>query len=150
MALRELSSLSAARRSERNILAKLEQYEATNQLYQELWRQRKTIEAIVAHHLRFSEPRACIVQGMDSWIKGQFNICVVVHVDTGEGKNFKKIFRCPMAHKVGEKYSSGAVEEKMRAEIGAYAWIESNCPDIPIPRLEGFGLLNDLQVLSRL
>ncbi|KAH8710096.1 hypothetical protein GQ44DRAFT_626978, partial [Phaeosphaeriaceae sp. PMI808] len=33
-------------------------------------------------------------------------------------------------------------EEKLRCEVAAYIWIESNCPDIPIPCLRGFGFRN--------
>jgi hypothetical protein len=38
-----------------------------------------------------------------------------------------------MPHKVGEQYSPGAVDEKMRAGVATYAWIEANCPEISIP-----------------
>lgn len=84
---------------------------------------------------------------MDSWLKGQFNICVLINVQNGDGETRRKIFRCPMPHKVGEQNFSGAVEEKIRAEVAAYVWIEKNCPEIPIPQLHAFGLCADLQVL---
>ena len=51
-----------------------------------------------------------------------------------------------MPHKVGEQYSPGAVDEKIRAEVATYGWIETNCPEIPIPYLHAFGLSSDLQV----
>lgn len=145
----ERLSLSAAQRNERNLLARLQRSQATKQLYQDLWHDRKAIEAIAAHHLGLSGSSACTVQPMESWLKGQFNICVLIHVqeEHGDGKTQRKIFRCPMPHKVGEQNFSGAVEEKIRAEVAAYVWIEKNCPEIPIPQLHAFGLCTDLQVL---
>lgn len=140
--------LSAAQRHERNLLAKFHQSQATKQLYQDLWHDRKAIEAIAAHHLGLSGSSAiCTVQPMESWLKGQFNICVLINVQDGDGETRRKVFRCPMPHKVGEQNFSGAVEEKIRAEVAAYVWIEKNCPEIPIPQLHAFGLCADLQVL---
>jgi hypothetical protein len=142
----ETFSLSAAQKNERNILARLQRSHATKQLYQDLWRERKTIEAVAAHHLGRIEPSACSVQGTDTWLMGQFNICIIIHVHESDDRTSKKIFRCPMPHKVGEQYSPGAVDEKMRAEVATYAWIETKCPDIPIPYLHAFGLSSSLQV----
>jgi hypothetical protein len=69
-------------------------------------------------------------------------------VHGSDGSISKKIFRCPLAHKVGERYSPGVVDEKMSAEAGAYVWIEENCPEIPAPKLHAFiafGFSPDLQ-----
>jgi hypothetical protein len=38
------------------------------------------------------------------------------------------------------------VDGKMRAEVGAYAWIEEHCPEIPAPKLHGFAFSANLQV----
>lgn len=142
----ESFSLSAAQRNERNILARLQRSHATEQLYQELWHDRRTIEAVTAHHLGLISPSACTVQGMETWLIGQFNICIIIHVHDSDGRTSRKIFRCPMPHKFGEQYSPGAVDEKVRAEVATYAWIETNCPDIPIPYLHAFGFSGNLQV----
>jgi hypothetical protein len=142
----ESFSLSAAQKNERNILARLQRSHATEQLYQDLWHDRETIEAVTAHHLGQINPSACTVQEMDTWLTGQFNICIIIHVRDSDGRTFRKIFRCPMPHKVGEQYSPGTVDEKIRAEVATYAWIETNCPDIPIPYLHAFGLSSNLQV----
>lgn len=77
---------------------------------------------------------------------GQFNICIVIHVHGSDGKVSIKLFRCPMPHKVGERYTPGSVDEKVRAEVATYAWIEGNCPEIRIPILHAFGLSSGLQV----
>lgn len=143
----EKLSLSAAQRNERNILARLRRSQATIQLYQDLWHDRKAIEALVAHHLGVSDPSACTLEPMDTWMKGQFNICMLVRVQTGDGNTVRKIFRCPMPHKLGEQYFPGAVQEKVRAEVAAYVWIEAHCPEIPIPTLHGFGLSIGLEVI---
>jgi hypothetical protein len=139
-------TLKAAQKNESNILSRLKRSRCTAKLYRDLWRDRKIIEAITAHHLSRIDPSTCVVQDTVTWMKGQFNVCIPIHVHEGDGSISKKIFRCPLAHKVGERYSPGAVDEKMRAEAGAYAWIEENCPDIPTPRLHAFGFSPDLQV----
>jgi hypothetical protein len=139
-------SLSAARKTERDILARLQRSHATKQLYQCLWHERATIEATTAHHLRQTDPSTCKVQEPDTWLTGQFNICIIVQVRRSDDTTAKMVFRCPMPHKVGEKYSPGAVDEKIRAEVATYAWIEAHCPDIPIPCLRGFGFSRGLQV----
>jgi hypothetical protein len=142
----ETFSLSAAKKNERNIRARLRRSHATTQLFRNLWRERAAIEAVTAHHLGRIDPSACKVQEPDTWLMGQFNICVVVHVRRSDDSTAKMIFRCPMPHKVGEQYSPGVVDEKMRAEVATYVWIEAHCPDMPIPCLRGFGLSRGLQV----
>lgn len=139
-------TLSAAQKSERNILTRLRRSHATQNLYQDLWAEREAIEAVTAHHVRSKKPSACVVQETNAWMKGQFNICIPVHVHEADGTVSKKIFRCPMPHKVGEQNTPGAVEEKVRAEVASYAYIERNCPEIRVPRLSGFGLSEFLQV----
>jgi hypothetical protein len=119
-------TLKTAQKNERNILSRLKRSNCTARLSQKLWRDRKTIEAITAHHLGRIDPSSCVVQDTVTWMKGQFNVCIPVHVHGADGSISEKIFRCPLAHKVGERYSPGAVDEKMRAEAGAYAWIEEN------------------------
>jgi sugar phosphate isomerase/epimerase len=114
-------SLSAAQRNERNILVKLQRSHATKQLYHDLWHERKAIEAVVAHHLGQIDPSACTVQGMNTWLIGQFNVCIIVHVHDRDGKISKKISRCPMYHKFGEHFIPGSVDEKWRAEVATYA-----------------------------
>ena len=142
----ETFTLKAAQKNERNILSRLNRSDCTAKLYQELWRDRRTIEAITAHHLGRINPAACVVQDTNTWIKGQFDTCILIHVHESDGSTTKKILRCPLAHKVGERFPPGAVDEKMRAEAGAYAWIEDNCPELSVPRLHAFGFSPSLQV----
>jgi hypothetical protein len=92
-------SLSGAQKNQRNTLAGLQRFHATKQLFQDLWEERGKIQAVVAHHLRLHEPSACTVQGKDTWLLGQFNICIIVRIHGKDGTTFKKVFRYPMAHK---------------------------------------------------
>ena len=90
-------TLKAAQKNERNIFSRLKRSDCTVKLYQDLWRKRTTIEAITAHHLGRIDPSSCIVQDTVTWIKGQFNTCIHVHVHESDGSMSKKIFRCPLA-----------------------------------------------------
>jgi len=139
-------TLKAAQKNERNILSRLKRSDCTLKLFQILWRDRRRIEAITAHHLGRIDPSACAVQDTVTWLKGQFNICLPVRVHESDGAMSKVMFRCPLPHNVGERSSPGAVDEEMRAEVGAYAWIEEHCPEIPAPRLHGFAFSADIQV----
>ncbi|KAH8651802.1 hypothetical protein BGZ60DRAFT_497399 [Tricladium varicosporioides] len=109
---------------------------ARRQLFQKLWDQRATIQSLVRHHLRLRNEDACIVE--DQWIRGNFNVCIPVKVRLA-GFNKNLIFRCPMPHKLAEAKYPGTVDEKLSSEVGTYVWMQEHCPDIPIPRLYGFG-----------
>lgn len=50
------------------------------------------------------------------------------------------LVRFPLPYHVGELSKPGNSDEKVWCEAGTYAWLEENCPDIPIPRLYGFGM----------
>ncbi|EED17256.1 conserved hypothetical protein [Talaromyces stipitatus ATCC 10500] len=50
------------------------------------------------------------------------------------------LIRFPLPYRVGEDFRPGNGDEKIRCEAGTYAWIQENCPEIPIPRLYGFGM----------
>ena len=145
----ESFTLTSATKCERNILARLRQSNATKQLFHELWRERAAIEQVVAHHLRLDKDSSCQVQGTNTWLMGQFNVCIIVHVCRDGAMTSKMVFRFPVPHKVGEQHSPGAMDGKLRAEVATYAWIEANCPEVPIPGLRGFGLSPSLQVTSR-
>ncbi|RMD39548.1 hypothetical protein DV735_g5580, partial [Chaetothyriales sp. CBS 134920] len=51
----------------------------------------------------------------------------------------KFIIRFPLPYKVDGPKSAGNADEKLRCEVATYIWIQDHCPDIPIPRLRGFG-----------
>jgi hypothetical protein len=47
---------------------------------------------------------------------------------------------------MGGQYGIGLIEEKLRCEAAAYGWISKHCPQVPIPKLWGFGLPSGLAV----
>nr|KMM71395.1 hypothetical protein CPAG_07702 [Coccidioides posadasii RMSCC 3488] len=50
--------------------------------------------------------------------------------------------------KIGEEAFPGNAEEKVHSKIATYIWISKNCPDIPIPKLQGFGVPSGLSAFS--
>lgn len=118
---------------------------ARRQLFQKLWDQRAAIQALVRHHLRLRDQDACIVKPESQWIRGSFNVCIPVEVRSA---SFNKdlIFRCPMPHKLAEAKHPGTIDEKLSCEVGAYVWMQDQCPDIPVPYLYGFGFSDNRHV----
>jgi hypothetical protein len=45
-------------------------------------------------------------------------------------------------------FRPGNVDEKLRTEAATYIWLQSNCPNIPVPRLFGFGFPGTQSVLD--
>jgi hypothetical protein len=48
-----------------NIISQAAHIQATTELYQSLWDQRQTIQALVKHHLRLSTQDICFVNAKD-------------------------------------------------------------------------------------
>ncbi|KAK3315789.1 hypothetical protein B0H66DRAFT_575943 [Apodospora peruviana] len=92
---------------------------ALQKFYGDLSRQRDVIEAVVRHHLKLDDRDSCIVATERQWIRGAFNVCVPIEL--------------------AEVQYPGTVDEKMGCEVGAYVWMQEQCPDIRIPHLYGFG-----------
>jgi hypothetical protein len=105
-----------------NIISQAAYLEAATELYQSLWDQRQTIEALVRHHLRLSNRDTCTVNTKAQWIRGSFNVCIPIEVRSTRCHK-KLIFRCPMPHKLAEVKYPGTVDEKLSSEVGTYAWI---------------------------
>lgn len=141
----EKLTLTEALEKDDNILHKLRHCEDKSKMHTRLWKKRSQIQAIVARDLGLRSPEQCVVTIPAEWNFGHFNICVHLHVTNNRNERSRKIFRCPMPHKVGLTMP-GAVDEKIRTEAASYAWVEQKCPDIPIPQLIGFGLSTGEQV----
>jgi hypothetical protein len=45
-----------------------------------------------------------------------------------------------LPYRIGEDCCPGNADEKVRCEVGIYAWLQEICPTVPISRLYGFGL----------
>lgn len=129
---------AAAAELEKNAINQLAYVPKVKELYDYLWKQRSSIEALTAHHLCLSKHDTCRVLDQHAWIRGSFNVCIPVEVKSGSA-SCKVIVRCPMPHKLAEARYPGTVDEKLGCEVGTYLWMQDNCPDVPIPHLFGFG-----------
>ncbi|KAK3294538.1 uncharacterized protein B0H64DRAFT_189728 [Chaetomium fimeti] len=90
--------------------------------------------------IRSLEPDLVSIRPPDTWILGSFNLCIPIRVRRSPKETpYTVLMRCPLRHKLAEDRYPGTVEEKMRCEVGAYVWMQENCPEVPIPNLLGFG-----------
>lgn len=128
---------SAAREEECNILHQLGYHAKQTQFFAHLRDRRDWMRAVVAYHLGLPSA-ACHVAEEENWLHGSFNVCVPVAID---GWNKKRVLiRFPLPYRIGEAFRPGNGDEKIRCEAGSYAWLQENCPDVPIPSLYGFAL----------
>ncbi|KAL2256487.1 hypothetical protein VTK26DRAFT_1598 [Humicola hyalothermophila] len=137
-------TLSEALDEEDNILEKLSYPEKRLDFCAYLYTHANDIKAIVAHHVAVTR-ESCKIPWVDEWLHGSFNICIPVYINGVK----RVMIRFPLPYKIGESTHSGNAEEKLRCEVATYAWIQSNCPSIPIPRLWGFGFPNGQAVRAR-
>ncbi|KAL3469037.1 hypothetical protein BJX99DRAFT_242199 [Aspergillus californicus] len=129
---------SAAKDEEINILHELNYPEHKTRFFAFLEAHKHWIRSIVAFHLNLSA-NACQVADSGEWLHGSCNVCIPVTV-LGSNPGDCVLLRFPLPYRVGEFSKPGNSNEKIRCEAGTYAWLEENCPDIPIPRLYGFGM----------
>lgn len=87
-------TIESALEEEENIINRASYGPATEKLYQHIWHQRSLVEDLVRHHMGLGTQVKCVVLPPDQWIRGGFNVCVIVQVSTSDQKI---IFRCPMA-----------------------------------------------------
>ncbi|OJD12427.1 hypothetical protein AJ78_06978 [Emergomyces pasteurianus Ep9510] len=133
--LRERITYSLARHKEVNILHQLYYWPQRNRFYRYVNARRDLVEKLVSHHLGVPSSK-CHAADMVDWMNGSFNLCVPVRVE-----GFKRVIvRFPLPYRVGEHPCPGNGEEKVRCEAGAYAWLQQECSEVPIPDLYGFGL----------
>jgi hypothetical protein len=99
------------------------------------------IKTLVCAHLGVSNCHVCI---MGIWRSGSFNVCVPFLLPRKKGvRETNTIYvRFPLPYKLGEDRFPGNVDEKLRAEVATYIWLQEKSPDVPIPLLHGFGLPN--------
>jgi hypothetical protein len=95
----------------------------------------------VARHPRgLGSAGTCRVARSDEWIHGNFNLCMPIGLFShGNTPDKNLMIRFPLPYRVGEEFRHGNVDEKLRCEARMYAWLQENCPAVPIPRLYGFG-----------
>lgn len=141
--LRGEITYSEAKEKDANILHELGYSDQRVKFFTHLYRSRKLIQAIVAHHLGLASAEGCHVVDVEDWIHGSFNVCIRVDIDVdSQQQNSEKqlMIRFPLPYRIGENCCPGNADEKVRCEAGTYAWIQQNCPTVPIPHLYGFGL----------
>ncbi|PKS08632.1 hypothetical protein jhhlp_005019 [Lomentospora prolificans] len=125
--------------TDKNIIHEASYVEATNVQYQKLWEERDLIRALVNHHLTLKDGDNCVVADPRRWIRGSFNVCIPIEVQSTTSPCRKLLLRCAMPHKLAEAKYPGSIDEKMGCEVGAYAWMQERCSTIRIPNLYGFG-----------
>ncbi|KAG5207327.1 hypothetical protein GTR04_6868 [Trichophyton interdigitale] len=113
-------------------------------LYFELGQRESEIQAIVASHCGLPSPDCVSVSNPttgETWHHGRFNLCIPVYVANPGGEEpIPLAFKLPLPYMVGEEEFPGNAEEKLRTEAATHIWVSQNCPDIPLPKLYGFGL----------
>ncbi|KFZ06251.1 hypothetical protein V501_07595 [Pseudogymnoascus sp. VKM F-4519 (FW-2642)] len=143
---------STAQAEEVNILHRLRYPAEEVKFFNHINNKRSWIKAVVAHHLQLRSSTLCQVADVKSWYHGSFNVCVPVTISPWEGKEQpgqRVLIRFPLPYRVGEAFRPGNGDEKIRCEAGAYAYLQENCPEVPIPRLYGFAT-SDGETFTRL
>lgn len=135
--LRGEITYSDAKAEESNILHQLGYHSEQTRFFAHLNDKREWMKATVTHHLGLGSSAGCHVADTEDWLHGSFNVCVPITIDSW-GK--RVLMRFPLPYRVGESFRPGNCDEKVRCEAGSYAWLQKNCPDVPIPKLYGFGL----------
>ncbi|KAM3539304.1 hypothetical protein ARSEF1564_007800 [Beauveria bassiana] len=116
-------TLSGATARSSNILHSLRYPSLKSAFYSRIESHRALLTEVIAHHLGVA-PSAVDISSQKWWRHGSFNLCLP-----------------------GETTRPGNADEKLACEAATYAWLEENCPTVPIPRLYGFGLSNNLRVI---
>lgn len=77
------------------------------------------------------------------WLHSSFNIYIPVTINNWKYKQQRGqrvILQLPLPYHIGESFYPGNGDEKIYYKAGTYAWLQDNCPNIPILRLYGFAL----------
>ncbi|TWU71417.1 hypothetical protein ED733_001390 [Metarhizium rileyi] len=134
-------TLSAAKSKSRNVLHALQFVQQKHDFYSRIESHRRLLPDLIAHHLN-TESANIIISGQEYWRHGSFNLCVPVLVDNSANPTLPQfvMIRFPLPYRVGEATYPGNSDEKINSEAATYAWLQENCPSVPIPHLYGFGL----------
>ncbi|UPK91992.1 hypothetical protein LCI18_002927 [Fusarium solani-melongenae] len=129
-------SLQDALEEDIDIIQELSYLEKRLQFWLHLFTQRQYIAELASRHLnvRLSDIR---LGEVEDWIHESFNACIPIHIGQSVrtlGLPPRAIIRFPLPYKVRD------VDKKLRCEAATYIWLQQNCPDVPVPRLFGFGL----------
>ena len=138
--LRGEITYAVAKEQDANILHQLGYRDRKIRFFTHLYRNRELIKAIVACHLGLGTAGVCSIVDVDEWIHGSFNVCIRVDIDEPEANRRRQVMvRFPLPYRIGEDSCPGNADEKIRCEVGTYAWLQEKCPTVPIPHLYGYG-----------
>lgn len=140
-------SLETALGEEYNVLHLLTYPHKTDRFLYRVLQHQDDIVAVASTHMGLTQGDVCRVPDTERWIHGSFNLCVPIDIDRRSRTETQRlIIRFPLPYRIGDAEHSVNGDEKLRCEAASYAWLEDNCPDIPIPRLWGFGFSNGRSV----
>jgi hypothetical protein len=141
--LRRQMTLAEAREEEDNILHQLDYPEERLRFCVPLlWKEDEMLD-LVAFHLN-TDRKTYNLSPVDEWRHGSFNFCIPIYVKW-RGRS-RVILRVPLPCKVGESRYPGNIDEKLRCEAATYIYIQNYCPDVPIPKMWGFGFTDGSSV----
>ncbi|EEP77983.1 predicted protein [Uncinocarpus reesii 1704] len=142
--LRQEITYSFAKKEEVNVLHRLQYVDLRERYFTLINARHGWMKAIVAHHLNLGSSEICRIADTAEWYCGSFNVCVPITIENWNWRRKQPgkrvILRFPLPYRVGESFRPGNGDEKVRCEAGTYAWLQENCPSVPIPRLYGFAM----------
>ncbi|KAH8433003.1 uncharacterized protein LDX57_010638 [Aspergillus melleus] len=141
--LREEITYSHAKEREVNILHQLGYLDQQSRFFSHLYARRDWMKAVVVHHLNLNSTGACHIPKPEDWYRGSFNVCIPITICDWKRRQQpgnRVLLRFPLPYRIGEDFRPGNGDEKIQCEAGSYAWLQQNCPEVPIPRLYGFAL----------
>ncbi|KAJ5570569.1 uncharacterized protein N7459_009999, partial [Penicillium hispanicum] len=138
--LRGSITLDDALEQEEDVLLDVSYPDSRMNFFLFLYTHRNEIAAMVSDHLGLGQFIQCRLGEVREWIHGSFNVCIPVYVENWTNFPAKRVLiRFPLPYKIGESSYPGNADEKLRCEAATFIWIRQHCPDIPLPRLWGFG-----------
>jgi len=136
-------TLAEAREEEDDILQQLGYPQQRIQFCVSLLSREDEILHLVAFHLNIDR-KTCTLSPVDEWRHGSFNFSIPIYINW-RGRT-RVILRVPLPYKVGESQYPGNIDEKLRCEAATYIHIQKHCPDVPIPKMWGFGFTDGSNV----
>jgi hypothetical protein len=104
-----------------------------------IYEHREDFKDLVSLYLGLANNETCRFGEFRGWKHGSFNVCIPIYIDNWRKHPEKRVLlRLPLPYKAGESRCPGNANEKLRAEVATFIWIQENCSDIPIPLLWGF------------
>ncbi|KAF3897577.1 hypothetical protein GY631_1545 [Trichophyton interdigitale] len=141
--LRGKTTLEDALVQEEDMLIRLSLVDKRFDFFLWIVQHKKEIQELVSFQLGLASPEQCRVGEVKEWLHGSFNVCVPIYVNKGVTPTEKRLLiRFPLPYKIGETNYPGNADEKLRCEVATYVWMQENCPDVPIPKLWGFGFVD--------